>query len=111
MKHLLIAISLIVATASCSAQEAAPTPAPVVIKAPEVMPTEKGETTVHCVYKYDSRYNIDFLKKDKVDYRHPMFPEMLSYRIIDTQGRHWSVNQYDWPNYTCTETTLPKESK
>lgn len=111
MKQLLL-ITLIVLSTACSAQEPAkvvPTPAPVV-KTPEVAkPVYAGETLVHCVYKYDNRYNIDFLKKNKVEYRHPMFPEMLSYRITDTKNQHWSVNQYDWPNYTCTETTFPKE--
>jgi hypothetical protein len=70
---------------------------------PPLAVAESTDTTpVTCVYKYDSRYNITFLAKDKVEYHPPSLPTLLVYHITDTTGKHWAVNQYDWPNYTCT---------
>ncbi len=94
MKFLLLSIALILST-GCSSQEQ-----PVAAENPVV--SGSADVLYHCSYKYDSKYNIEFLKSNKAEYHPPSLPELLVYRITDTHGQHWAINQYDWVNYICT---------
>lgn len=100
MKSLLLAVTILVST-SCSAQEVS---APV---QPNQVVTNQPQVLVDCTYKYDSKYNVEFLESNKSEYHPPQFPQLLVYRITDTHGVNWAINQYDWDNYTCTKTSLP----
>lgn len=103
MKSFLLAIALTLVSSACSAQEA-----PVVIVAPPsvVEAPVANDVLFHCEYKYDRTYNIVFLDSHRVIYHPPSLPELTVYRIIDIRGGHWAINEYDWLNYTCTETTI-----
>jgi hypothetical protein len=101
MKHLFLAFAVFLST-GCVAQEV---PAPTVTT-PEAAP--QTVVLVRCVYKYDSRYNIEFYEQDKSEHKPAQFPELVVYRITDTKGNHWQINQYDWANYTCTKTNTTK---
>lgn len=95
MRYLVLTLALLFSTA-CSAQNKDAGMAAV------------GETLVSCKYKYDERLNVEFLERNKVVYRAPNFPGMTIFHITDTSGKKWAINQYDWSNYICTTTHIPK---
>lgn len=98
MKYIILVMLL--ASVSCSAQNQPPLTPVAVDKA------MAGDVLYRCSYKYDSKYNVEFLERNKADYHPPALPELLVYRITDTNGGKWSINQYDWKNYTCTSIVL-----
>lgn len=81
----------------------APVPAPVVPNVTVEVP-RSVETTYHCSYKYDKRYDIEFAESQRQEYHPPAFPNLTVYHIIDIRGTKWSVNQYEWADYTCIPT-------
>lgn len=101
-KFFLLAMAL--ATSACVAQT---TPPPVQPVAP-VTTTTQSEVLTRCVYKYDSTYNVEFLERNKVVYHPANFPELTVYHITDTNGKRWSINQFEWTDYTCTSVNIPK---
>ena len=112
MKQLLLSLLLCFSMAACNAQTPqtpTPVPAPKVTDSVVVDQSVNGDVLVNCVYKYDSKYNVSFLKKNKTVYHPPQFPNLTVYRIVDLNGGRWSINQYDWPNYTCTESVVTKD--
>lgn len=102
MKSFFLATVLGFMSVSCAATEVQPA---------DTLPTEPvqaGEVLVECEYKYDKAYNVTFLKRNKVEYRPAHMPTLLLFHIVDTKGKNWAVNEYDWDNYVCTETNIPK---
>lgn len=100
MKSMLVAV-LMLLPVSCAAQEAQPTPAPVVN-------VGHSDVLVKCAYKYDKQWDVEFLARNKEVYHPPQFPELTVYRITDTHGVNWAINEYEWADYTCTETNIPQ---
>lgn len=101
MKSSLLTAFLLLLPVSCAAQVSNPTPAPAVT-------SNVADVLVKCAYKYDSKWNVEFLKRNKEEYHPPQFPELTVYRITDTHGVNWAINQYEWTDYTCTETNIPQ---
>lgn len=101
MKSILISVLLLLPV-SCAAQEIQQPATPVVTN------TDQAEVLVKCAYKYDKRWDVEFLARNKTVYHPPQFPELTVYRIKDTKGVNWAINEYEWADYTCTETTIPK---
>lgn len=117
MKLLLI-LAILLSAASCSAQDSVPvvpvepiTPIETTVTVPVEVNVESTPMDVlyACAYKYDSKYNVSFIERNRVEYHPPSLPELLVYRITDTMGRRWSINEYDWKNYNCTKTTISKD--
>jgi hypothetical protein len=112
MKRFVLLILLLLSTPACGQDGVVTTkhmdtpPATAAVPQVNVNVTRRGDVLVNCTYKYDSRYNIEFLARNKRNYTPPTFPELTVYRIVDTKNGRWSVNQYDWLNYTCTQRTL-----
>jgi hypothetical protein len=106
MKFLLLTVALFFSTA-CTAQEqpVAPGVIPVTTVTAE---TPNTGLLYRCSYKYDSKYDIEFVESKRVEFHPPTLPELLVYRIIDTRGQRWAINEYDWQNYNCTTTTIPQ---
>lgn len=101
MKMFLLVASLFL-TVSCATQELRGTPeAPAVVGDSTL---RASDTLYRCTYKYDSKYNIAFLGSKRVEFHPPSLPNLLVYHIVDTNGVKWSVNEYDWNNYTCIPT-------
>ncbi len=112
MKRFVLAVLLLLSTPACGQDTVVTTkhldnpPATGALPQVNVNKTKPGDVLVSCTYKYDSRYNIEYLARNKKNYIPPMFPELKVYRIIDINNGRWSINQYDWLNYTCTQRTL-----
>ena len=75
---------------------------------PFVVPLEK---VYSCIYKYDARLNIVFRESDRAVYHPPSLPSLTVYHITDTKGKRWSINQYEWLDYTCTVTKTAIRNK
>ena len=107
MKFLFLVATLLLST-SCTAQEQPTTPTTVTTVVPAIVTPTTGTPGVlyRCAYKYESKYDIEFLESNRVEFRPPALPELLVYRITDTRGQRWSINEYDWKNYNCTTTTI-----
>jgi hypothetical protein len=99
--------SLLVLLVACdpvnTPTEVLPSPAPADTKVIVEVP-RSSETTYHCSYKYDKKYDIEFTESQRTEYHPPAFPDLLVYHIIDIRGTKWSVNQYEWADYTCIPT-------
>lgn len=63
-------------------------------------------TLVECDYKYDSARKVSFMKSQMTTYHPPSFPEFTVYHITDIKGKHWSINQFEWEDYSCIETII-----
>lgn len=100
MKTLLLAASLFL-IASCASQEVMIAPETPVV---EDATPRSSDTLYRCSYKYDSKLNITFLGTKRSEYYPPTLPNLRVYHIIDINGKKWSVNEYDWENYTCIPT-------
>ncbi len=59
------------------------------------------EVLITCTYKYSDEYNVEFLEKNKVEYHPSMFADLVVWHITDLNGRRWSINEYEWKDYTC----------
>ena len=110
-------VSLLVLLVACDPTnkptEVTPIPAPVPVPVVPYVPVEpkvivevprSTETTYRCSYKYDKRYDIEFAESQRQEYHPPAFPNLTVYHIIDIRGTKWSVNQYEWADYTCIPT-------
>lgn len=102
----------LISSSSCSAQDSTqvvPPVVPVDTKVDNSAPAMVWKTVTSCVYKYDSKYNIDFYPENKSE-KHPTYlPELTVYYIIDVKGMHWIVNQYDMENYTCRNSQVQRK--
>lgn len=95
MKKILLALSILL-LASCATTDLVDSDAGL-----SKDTTMTVETVYRCTYKYDSKYNLTFLGSKRTEYNPPMFPQLLVHHITDVRGTKWSINQYDWENYTC----------
>jgi hypothetical protein len=67
-----------------------------------VTPEFVSDPLIICIHKYTSTLNITFNQSKRVVSADPAFPQLTIYHIVDIHGVHWSVNQYEMENYTCT---------
>ena len=69
------------------------------------------ETVYTCVYKYDTRFNVQFRESDRKIFHPNGFPNLTVYHITDTKGKRWSINQYEWLDYKCSQTKTAIRNK
>ena len=105
MRYFLFALLLL--STGCSAQTAVTTTPVTQDQTPPVV-TDGSDVLYTCKYKYSSEYDVQFLESNRKEYHPESLPELLVYRIKDTKGKNWSINEYDWLNYDCSYSIIPK---
>lgn len=113
MKKILLVIGLSFLMAGClppnsPTAQAASFPAPSttsVRSTPIDLSKVHGATLINCTNKLDNSHLV-YLKSDRTDKQSSLFNSVTLSEIIDVQGKHWVINQYQWRNYKCVSKEL-----
>jgi hypothetical protein len=105
MKITPFALVLSFVVCACAQEGVASTQSGEIVLPKETVQVVTVDTLYTCRYKYDSKYNVEFLASKRTDFSPPQFPNLKVYKIVDTKGGHWLINEYDWLNYRCAEST------
>lgn len=108
MKKYLIAALIVVGSLAGCANVSAPERPQGGSSQPFVIPMENFYT---CSYKYDSRLNVKFYESDRAVFHPQNFPTLTVYHITDSVGKKWSINEFEWKDYTCVISKTAKRNK
>lgn len=97
LKQIFLAAALMFAVTGCVTQSS-------IAEQPQSLAQPEVATLFDCSYKYDSGRNVKFLDTNRQIFHPQNFPALTVYHITDINGKHWSINQFEWADYTCTTT-------
>lgn len=93
MRFVILFLFIIICIAACGSQ-------------PVDLSGFHNDTYISCTSKLDHS-ELDYLKSHRHDFQSDLMPSVTVSNVTDIHNKPWTINSFEWTQYSCTEKILP----